>query len=275
MYWTRRAFTLIELLVVIAIVAILAAILFPVFAQAKLAAKRTFALSNVKQIALGTLLYANDHEDGLPRTMKPDPADPNAPPVTVGWWDIDNYQRALEAYIKNGLGGLDEQGEGDKGSVWFDPSDPDKAQPTMWGSFSDNGFLTGVRRNLGEIASPSATVYHSLRQRDWAKVVAVTVPANPSATPHDDPFWSSTYFDMCLDPWSTSADPADPFHWTKGKAVPPASLFPGEQHRREWDLIDKRRYGNVAVFSFVDGSARALPFQKTYTSTDENLWDIH
>ena len=59
----RKAFTLIELLVVIAIIAILAAILFPVFAQAKAAAKRTSELSNTKQLILGTLIYAGDSDD--------------------------------------------------------------------------------------------------------------------------------------------------------------------------------------------------------------------
>jgi prepilin-type N-terminal cleavage/methylation domain-containing protein/prepilin-type processing-associated H-X9-DG protein len=57
------AFTLIELLVVIAIIAILAAILFPVFAQAKLAAKKTVSLSNIKQIDLAAQMYANDYDD--------------------------------------------------------------------------------------------------------------------------------------------------------------------------------------------------------------------
>jgi prepilin-type N-terminal cleavage/methylation domain-containing protein/prepilin-type processing-associated H-X9-DG protein len=60
-----KAFTLIELLVVIAIIAILAAILFPVFAQAKEAAKKTACLSNTKQIAIGWTLYANDYDDGI------------------------------------------------------------------------------------------------------------------------------------------------------------------------------------------------------------------
>lgn len=61
-----RAFTLIELLVVIAIIAILAAILFPVFAQAKLAAKKTSSLSNVKQISLATIMYQGDFDDNIP-----------------------------------------------------------------------------------------------------------------------------------------------------------------------------------------------------------------
>lgn len=62
---SRKAFTLIELLVVIAIIAILAAILFPVFAQAKAAAKKTAGLSNIKQQMLGLIMYSNDSDDKL------------------------------------------------------------------------------------------------------------------------------------------------------------------------------------------------------------------
>ena len=58
-----NAFTLIELLVVIAIIAILAAILFPVFAQAKESAKKTVCLSNQKQIGLALTMYATDNDD--------------------------------------------------------------------------------------------------------------------------------------------------------------------------------------------------------------------
>lgn len=62
----KAAFTLIELLVVIAIIAILAAILFPVFAQAKEAAKRTADLSNAKQIGIANKLYLADYDDTMP-----------------------------------------------------------------------------------------------------------------------------------------------------------------------------------------------------------------
>lgn len=61
-----RAFTLIELLVVIAIIAILAAILFPVFAKAKEAAKQTACLSNARQIGIAVRLYNGDYDDGMP-----------------------------------------------------------------------------------------------------------------------------------------------------------------------------------------------------------------
>ena len=62
----QKAFTLIELLVVIAIIAILAAILFPVFAQAKVAAKKTASLSNIKQLGLATVIYSGDFDDMFP-----------------------------------------------------------------------------------------------------------------------------------------------------------------------------------------------------------------
>jgi prepilin-type N-terminal cleavage/methylation domain-containing protein len=75
----RRAFTLIELLVVIAIIAILAAILFPVFAQAKEAAKKTACLSNIKQMGTGMQLYLADFDDVYPRM------DGCIAPATLPW----------------------------------------------------------------------------------------------------------------------------------------------------------------------------------------------
>lgn len=70
-HYKRKAFTLIELLVVIAIIAILAAILFPVFAQAKAAAKATVGVSNMKQMVLGLLMYSNDYDDNrISRTIQ-------------------------------------------------------------------------------------------------------------------------------------------------------------------------------------------------------------
>lgn len=63
---SNKAFTLIELLVVIAIIAILAAILFPVFAQAKLAAKKTSSLSNCKQLGTSMQIYVGDYDDVTP-----------------------------------------------------------------------------------------------------------------------------------------------------------------------------------------------------------------
>ena len=66
---TRSGFTLIELLVVIAIIAILAAILFPVFAQARAAARKAACMSNEKQISLGMLMYFQDYDERTPRAV--------------------------------------------------------------------------------------------------------------------------------------------------------------------------------------------------------------
>ena len=66
MLMTRRGFTLIELLVVIAIIAILAAILFPVFARARAKARQTTCLSNLKNLALAQLMYVQDYDEMFP-----------------------------------------------------------------------------------------------------------------------------------------------------------------------------------------------------------------
>lgn len=76
----KKAFTLIELLVVIAIIAILAAILFPVFAQAKEAAKKTQALSNVKQTGTAVNIYLADYDDAFPLSMRYNSA------IGEWWW---------------------------------------------------------------------------------------------------------------------------------------------------------------------------------------------
>lgn len=90
----RRAFTLIELLVVIAIIAILAAILFPVFAQAKVAAKKTQSISNLKQIGLAIILYT-DENDGYPHHSSPSSWSPR-----VRWADrVFQYVKTEEIFI--------------------------------------------------------------------------------------------------------------------------------------------------------------------------------
>jgi len=70
----KKGFTLIELLVVIAIIAILASILFPVFARARENARRASCQSNLKQAALGILMYVQDYDEKYPLTYWDDPA---------------------------------------------------------------------------------------------------------------------------------------------------------------------------------------------------------
>src|SRR2546430_10956593 len=65
----RHAFTLIELLVVIAIIAILAAILFPVFAKAREKARQASCLSNLKQLGMGAMIYQQDWDETIPYVL--------------------------------------------------------------------------------------------------------------------------------------------------------------------------------------------------------------
>ncbi|MBC8137145.1 MAG: prepilin-type N-terminal cleavage/methylation domain-containing protein [Fibrella sp.] len=105
----KQAFTLIELLVVIAIIAILAAILFPVFAQARAKARQVSCVSNQKQILLATLQYVQDFDETFPLAMVGlesgfrwcpvkylyATTDPNARIYDSG------YANALDPYVKN------------------------------------------------------------------------------------------------------------------------------------------------------------------------------
>jgi prepilin-type N-terminal cleavage/methylation domain-containing protein/prepilin-type processing-associated H-X9-DG protein len=88
----KRAFTLIELLVVIAIIAILAAILFPVFARARENARRASCMSNLKQLGLGMMMYVQDYDE----TYSPNQQAFPTSPTTYDYW----YQ-TLQPYIKS------------------------------------------------------------------------------------------------------------------------------------------------------------------------------
>lgn len=171
----RRAFTLIELLVVIAIIAILAAILFPVFASAKVAAKKTVNLSNLRQLSLAIQLYATDNEgypmmsspsSFVPRTRWPDhifsyvksTAIFNGPLAPAGMF---RNAFAHDPSVKYGGYGYNYQYLGNSRSVSGNGSFPFAASESMIGSPSDTIALTdtqGVRNDAGTVTAGVYTI---------------------------------------------------------------------------------------------------------------------
>jgi len=121
-----HAFTLIELLVVIAIIAILAAILFPVFAQARESARKTSCLSNTKQLGLGVMMYVQDYDEMYPCNSW------DTPPIATADTDVKDpaYMSAMHwvwrlmPYIKNK-------------QIFVCPSDPDTKNG--WSGYSLDG----------------------------------------------------------------------------------------------------------------------------------------
>ncbi|MDW8104624.1 MAG: prepilin-type N-terminal cleavage/methylation domain-containing protein [Armatimonadota bacterium] len=92
----RNGFTLIELLVVIAIIAILAAILFPVFSQARTKARQASDISNMKQIGLALMMYSQDYDEKLLSFGLPYEGDPRCSPGPWVYWPA-----LLQPYVKN------------------------------------------------------------------------------------------------------------------------------------------------------------------------------
>jgi prepilin-type N-terminal cleavage/methylation domain-containing protein/prepilin-type processing-associated H-X9-DG protein len=190
----RSGFTLIELLVVIAIIAILAAILFPVFAQAREKARQATCSSNLKQVGLAVLMYAGDYDETLPWAAS------NATVPTTTWYDL------CEPYVKVGAKGFGFQGAGSVQATFYtcpsfgnnavplqagDPAPPTftAAQITRAMSYAANGNLMPMGNKnlpgfwfpgnhlagLAEIGAPASVVMaaHALGTRpaiagdDW------------------------------------------------------------------------------------------------------------
>jgi prepilin-type N-terminal cleavage/methylation domain-containing protein/prepilin-type processing-associated H-X9-DG protein len=165
-----RGFTLIELLVVIAIIAILAAILFPVFAQAKEAAKKTADLSNNKQILLGVQMYMGDFEDVFPMLRN------SAPKWQTNVLEpqVNSGHIVVNPYVKNR-------------AIWLSPNDSvQRCDATSTGnrSPSDQSLPTGggisyvFTYNRNSTATPQAYGISG-----WDSVSTTTGLSSVSASP--------------------------------------------------------------------------------------------
>jgi prepilin-type N-terminal cleavage/methylation domain-containing protein/prepilin-type processing-associated H-X9-DG protein len=167
-----RGFTLIELLVVIAIIAILAAILFPVFAQAREKAREAACLSNVKQLGLSLQMYAQDYDETLPNHAA-DTANflaPNAPA---------NWAKALSPYVKNT-------------QIYSCPSAPLeprlKTSPPPLNSYQGNAVLLSMQGTaLARIPNPADIVFCQESYFNWN--IIWNRPAQVKLNPPGFQYW--------------------------------------------------------------------------------------
>jgi len=138
---TRKGFTLIELLVVIAIIAILAAILFPVFAQAREKARAITCVSNEKEIGLAILMYSQDYDEYFPLAQQ----DANAAEIAAvgaagGAHPTIPWQYIVNPYVKNGASGSTDNGGWEvTGGVWACPDFP----AVVAAEYGVNSFVCG------------------------------------------------------------------------------------------------------------------------------------
>ena len=235
-----RAFTLIELLVVIAIIAILAAILFPVFAQAKVAAKKTVSVSNLKQIGLGNVMYMGDYDDTIPMSQY------GAGDFQVVW------EAAIYPYIKSDTGAVN------KNSGVFQ----------AWGS-SGLFHAPGAPDNQGSAYG----IHHDLAVDNWNGGTTPAVSASVVDTPADQIFfmekgrtegpWGWQYFTSWEWDWVSTVNPQNGKPTTDGddlsrkfdcdgSAGTPDAVWAG------CGMQPRYRYTRACPMTFFDGHAKAM-----------------
>ena len=235
-----RAFTLIELLVVIAIIAILAAILFPVFAQAKEAAKKTVDLSNQKQIMTAIIMYATDNDDCTCRTHHD-----LEPPETIA--NLYPWYQPLQPYIRNS-------------GIFRDPSMNDT--PTLfpypvtladWQTYRTDYLINGFfahGANLGMFSRPAEQIVIGERHAGIA------------------------FFDY--HPWPSAPDD----NWERGYLDGSGyQIGDVDTDSQILDPLNVGRHTGGNNYAFIDGHAKWFKFARTLdpalNADDVHNWGMH
>jgi prepilin-type N-terminal cleavage/methylation domain-containing protein/prepilin-type processing-associated H-X9-DG protein len=188
MYPRRAAFTLIEMLAVIAILAILAAFLYPVFAQAREKARRSVCLSNSRQIGIALQLYAQDYDESLPNMGA---FSTEHPLVKAGYGEAA-VVILLDPYVRDRR-------------VWVCPSGPTSGNAVR-GPQSDR-----ITVNLGY----NAYLLSQLRDRNWARLAALagTAAGITGIAVVADSLWPGEFDDWGNFAITEKQMPGEEAHW--------------------------------------------------------------
>lgn len=254
----RGAFTLIELLVVIAIIAILAAILFPVFAKARAAARKTTGTSNLKQLGTATMMYVQDYDERFPYynwgLMSCNESgngggagtlSGNAPGFEA--YSAGAWCNSLQPYIKN-LG------------LFQDPSDKHKWQPGYCINFPQSNFQAGAN-------SWQRSTWLSYAWNESSSGTSLAEYSSPAS----DLLWSD-YIGVLVDTWHKDQG-VGPGGWV-GDSYVRRAIF----NDLDWQSADPRDVGNAwnpnwvrSIYingirheshvnvNFMDGHAKLIP----------------
>ncbi len=245
----RRAFTLIELLVVIAIIAILAAILFPVFAQAREKARQTSCLSNMKQLGVAFQMYAQDYDGTLMQTTY------EGPSLKVHWSYI------VQPYVKNL-------------ALFACPSDPSPVTPAKPCGPADT---PGVTCDAQAPRFSYINNYNAVPAHDWlpASEAAFERPASLIVLgERRDKMEDAARTTIGQWKGTSGFDPGQPCPGTAYVKATPALASQGlkgskdkpEIVRVKWD-----RHNGGANYTFFDGHAKWLRLETTLDPNDF-LW---
>jgi len=183
------AFTLIELLVVIAIIAILAAILFPVFAKARAQARKIVGISNLKELGLGTMMYVQDYDEHFPyynwgvmscSEVGTGGASISGNSALFQYYSASAWCNSVQPYIKN-IG------------IFQDPSDKMKWQPGYCINFPQSNWVQGA-------SSWTKSTWCSYGWNESSSGQSLAAYQNPA----NDLLWGD-YIGVLIDTWSRFA----------------------------------------------------------------------